>query len=69
MSSENVVASEEKEKYFAKCRRGSDSATSGQSCNSLSVYKESEPGSSHVRFRCCSCNHVWVVSVGGHVNL
>jgi hypothetical protein len=54
---------------FAKCRRGSDMATIGQSCNSKRAYKLSPDGASLVQFRCVECDHVWSVPVGGTINL
>jgi hypothetical protein len=54
---------------FAKCRRGSDVQTNGQSCNSKRVYKLTPDGSSLVQFKCVECGHVWSVPLGGTINI
>ena len=56
-------------KIFAKCRRGSDQATKGQSCKSLDAIRISKEGSASVMFRCSKCSFVWVVPVGGAINI
>lgn len=48
-----------------KCRRGSDKATEGQSCQSLSAENLTQSGSTVSQFRCTKCKHVWGVAVGG----
>ncbi len=58
------------ESVFAKCRRGSDAATRGQSsCGSLNAYKISQDRAPTVLFRCVKCNFVWAVPVGGAINI
>ncbi len=54
---------------FAKCRRGSDLATSGQTCTSTSVQKLSADGSPVPMFKCSKCGFVWGVAVGGTFNI
>lgn len=54
---------------FAKCRRGSDVGTGGQSCESKRAYKLSRDGASLVQFKCIVCDHVWSVPVGGSINI
>jgi hypothetical protein len=58
------------EMVFAKCKRGTDAATKGQSsCGSLSAHRLSREGAPTVMFRCAKCNFVWAVPVGGSVNI
>jgi hypothetical protein len=53
---------------MAKCRRGSDQLTSGQSCKSTSCYSINPQGSSVSIFKCVTCNFIWSVPVGGAFN-
>lgn len=50
---------------FAKCRRGNDQLTTGQSCESNQAYNLSEPHSHLVRMKCVKCGFTWSVNVGG----
>ena len=50
---------------LAKCKRGSDRATEGQSCRSTSAYQTTPPGGSAVGFRCALCGYSWTVVTGG----
>jgi hypothetical protein len=52
-----------------KCRRGSDAATRGQSCQGMQAEKLTPDGSSLVQLKCTTCKHVWSVPVGGSINL
>ena len=54
---------------FAKCRRGSDLATNGQSCSSTSAVKMSPDGSASPTFKCKKCGYIWSISVGGSFNV
>lgn len=49
----------------AKCRRGGDQQTAGQSCKSLTAENMSPAGSHVVQFRCTLCKYVWRVQTGG----
>ncbi len=53
----------------AKCRRGVDNQTVGQSCVSLTAENMTPFGSNNVRFRCTKCKYSWQVQVGGSFNL
>jgi len=63
------MADEVKNVVNAKCRRGSDKVTSGQSCNSMRVINLSPPGSSTVQFKCDKCGYCWTVNLGGTFTL
>jgi hypothetical protein len=56
---------ETREEVFAACKRGSDPATSGQSCDSKRAYKLNIPNSGAAAFQCVKCNHSWAVPLGG----
>ena len=49
----------------AKCKRGSDKLSEGQSCNSLSAENMTTQGSNIAQFRCTKCKYVWRVPMGG----
>ncbi len=44
---------------FAKCRRGRDGFTNGQSCPSMKAYRMTPMGSHVVQFKCVQCSFVW----------
>ena len=50
---------------FAKCRRGGDRVTVGQSCDGMKASNMTEPGSHSVTMKCLKCGFVWSVPVGG----
>lgn len=50
---------------FAKCKRGNDVVTQGQSCDNKMAYKMSVDGASAVSFKCTKCKFVWTIDVGG----
>jgi hypothetical protein len=50
---------------FAKCRRGSDRLTQGDSCSSMRALNMSEPGAHVVTMQCVKCKFTWNVGVGG----
>jgi hypothetical protein len=60
---------EEKPVVFAKCKRGSDQVTGGQSCDSKLAFRLSDPQARVVLFQCKKCNHQWSVPVGGGFEL
>lgn len=53
----------------AKCRRGSDQFTAGQSCGSLRAFRITPEGSSSVSLRCAKCGFAWVTPIGGTFNM
>jgi len=54
-----------KPEVFAKCRRGGDRLTNGQSCDSMKAENMSEPGSHVVTMKCVKCGFTWGIPVGG----
>lgn len=50
---------------LVKCKRGSDKASEGQSCNSTSAYQTSPSGGHGVGFQCAMCNFSWYIATGG----
>ena len=52
----------------AKCRRGNNRATEGQSCNSLSAFNMSIPGSGVMKLKCAKCGFTWTIATGGPHN-
>ncbi len=48
-----------------KCKRGSDPATGGQSCKSMTAENLTSPGSTVSSFRCTACKFTWHVPTGG----
>lgn len=58
----------EQKPVFAKCRRGSDVITAGQSCDSKQANVNSIPGSGTVSFTCVKCKYRWSVQTGGAFN-
>jgi len=49
----------------AKCKRGSDRMSEGQSCPSLTAENMTRQGASVVQFRCTKCKYAWAVPMGG----
>jgi transposase-like protein len=56
---------EKKPVVMAKCRRGSDRLTEGQSCQSKRAHQLTPPQSKHVSFKCADCGYSWTIPVGG----
>lgn len=54
----------ENKEVFAKCRRGNDKVTSGQSCDSLKAFNISKERT-HCILECQKCKFQWTVAVGG----
>lgn len=54
---------------FAKCRRGNDKLTSGQSCDGLKAVKLSSDGAHVVSLKCAKCGFTWNVPVGGATSI
>jgi hypothetical protein len=65
MSDNPMVSAEGHPIKFAKCKRGSDRATTGQECDGNLAEILSPPGSNIVHFRCHKCKHAWIIPVGG----
>lgn len=63
------AANSEKEIVFAACKRGSDSRTSGQKCQSRRAYRLTEKGSPRVAMKCVNCGHIWNVAIGGQFSM
>jgi hypothetical protein len=59
----------DKKEVFAKCKRGSDMVTKGQSCDSLQAVIVSPPRSHTTTMQCVKCKHTWSVPVGGSFSL
>jgi len=59
----------EKKIVFAKCKRGTDRMTQGQECDSLKAEQLSDPGSANVRFKCIKCNYLWIIPIGGSIEI
>ena len=57
------------EEVFAKCRRGNDKATTGESCSSTRVFKLKSPNPHVSLFRCAKCGYQWSINVGGSFSL
>lgn len=54
---------------LVRCRRGRDGTTFGQECDGTQAYNMSAQGDFTTRLKCVKCGHVWVIPVGGTLNL
>lgn len=57
------------EEVFAKCKRGSDKATTGENCESNRAYKMPSHNPHVSIFRCSKCNYQWSLNLGGSFSL
>ena len=57
------------EEVFAKCKRGTDKLTVGESCGSNTAYKINSNNPHVVIFRCTKCGYQWSIPIGGSFSL
>jgi hypothetical protein len=65
----NRLSNDSSKETFAKCKRGNDNVTRGQSCDSTSALLMSAPMSHVVVMKCKKCGYSWHVPVGGSISL
>lgn len=60
---------EDKVEVHARCRRGSDRVTNGQTCDGMKAFNLSSQGSHVVSLKCSKCGFIWNIPVGGFTSI